>query len=140
MGLAKELIESEKNEDGLYHMTGFTGAIRYMAPEVGLQKPYNLKADIYSWSMLMWYIMALEPPFGLYTPRMFLDRVFTKGSRPIIKENWPEGVGDLLRTAWSEQIDERPNCEDIMRVLKLEVYKLDPQIASFMGNSSGEQN
>jgi serine/threonine protein kinase len=37
-GLAKELQESEKGEDGLYHMTGLTGALRYMAPEVGLEK------------------------------------------------------------------------------------------------------
>ena len=36
-----------------------------MAPEVGLGQPYNLAADVYSWSMLMWFMLALEPPFGL---------------------------------------------------------------------------
>jgi len=36
--------------------------MRNQAPEVGLGLPYNLKADVYSWAMLMWYIMALEPP------------------------------------------------------------------------------
>lgn len=53
-----------------------------MAPENGLGRPYNLKADVYSWSMVMWYIMALEPPMGLYTPRMIVEKVFTNGYRP----------------------------------------------------------
>lgn len=42
-----------------------------MAPEVGLGLPYNLKADVYSWSMLMWYILALEPPVSLVFARQF---------------------------------------------------------------------
>jgi len=46
-GLAKELVEDEQNEDGLYNMTGFTGAVRYMAPEVGLRKPYNHKGELF---------------------------------------------------------------------------------------------
>ena len=58
-------MSDEMDEDGLYRMTKLTGGIRYMSPEVGLGLPYNLKADVYSWSMLMWYIMALEPPVSL---------------------------------------------------------------------------
>jgi serine/threonine protein kinase len=44
--LAKELKEKDKAKNGLYNLTGFTGSIRYMAPEVGLRYPYNQKADI----------------------------------------------------------------------------------------------
>ena len=58
-GLAKELKDSDRNEDGLYKLTGTTGSFRYMAPEVSLGKPYNLTADVYSWSMIMWFILAL---------------------------------------------------------------------------------
>jgi hypothetical protein len=31
-GLAKELDESQKLEDGTYHLTADTGSLRYMAP------------------------------------------------------------------------------------------------------------
>ena len=31
-----------------YAMTGGTGSMRYMAPEVALGKPYNEKVDVYS--------------------------------------------------------------------------------------------
>jgi len=117
-------------------MTGFTGAIRYMAPEVGLRQPYNLKADVYSWSMLMWYILALEPPFGFYTPRMFIDRVFTRGYRPLIKDKWPDTIGQLMRKCWSENIHERPSFKDVMAALKKQASLMDSQIASFMSESS----
>jgi serine/threonine protein kinase len=137
-GLAKELIPEEQDEDGLYHLTGFTGACRYMAPEVGLHQPYNLKADVYSWSMLMWYIMALEPPMGMYTPKMFISRVFQKGYRPAIKEKWPVRLTDLMRRAWSEDIHERPSFKEIMMELRKEVETMDPRIASFMADVQDE--
>lgn len=137
-GLAKELIEEEKTDNGLYRMTGLTGALRYMAPEVGLKQPYNLKADVYSWSMLMWYILALEPPMGLYTPNMFIDRVFQKGYRPAINDKWPQELGTLMRSCWSEHIEDRPNLKEVMRVLLSEVTKLDPTVATMIGDTSGE--
>jgi serine/threonine protein kinase len=139
-GLAKELRDEDRCADDthLYRMTALTGAIRYMAPEVGLQKPYNLKADVYSWSMLMWYILALEPPMGLYTPRMIVDRVFRKGVRPATQEKWSDGLKKLLKEAWSASIDERPSFPEIMLILRDEVEALDRHVALFMGDSSRE--
>lgn len=134
-GLAKELIEEEHIEDGLYRMTGFTGAIRYMAPEVGLKQPYGLKADVYSWSMLFWYIMALEPPMGLYTPKMFVERVFARGYRPATMDKWPPGVSSLMKLCWSEHQNERPDFDEVKELLKKEVTVLDPQVTSFLSES-----
>jgi serine/threonine protein kinase len=130
------LLDEEKADEGLYHMTGFTGAIRYMAPEVGLKQPYGLKADVYSWSMIMWYSMALEPPMGMYTPNMFIDRVFKKGYRPALKDKWPEGLKDLMKKCWSANADERLDFEDIMVALQREVDLVDPEVASFMVDSN----
>jgi len=135
-GLAKELQESEKTEDGLYRMTGFTGAIRYMAPEVGLKQPYDTKADVYSWSMILWYSMALEPPMGMYTPNMFIDRVFKKGYRPVLRDKWAEGLKNLLTKCWSPDIKERPDFEEVMAAIQVEIDLVDPQVASFLGDSS----
>eukprot|EP00527_Entomoneis_sp_CCMP2396_P004335 CAMPEP_0198140306 /NCGR_PEP_ID=MMETSP1443-20131203/3484_1 /TAXON_ID=186043 /ORGANISM="Entomoneis sp., Strain CCMP2396" /LENGTH=423 /DNA_ID=CAMNT_0043802679 /DNA_START=40 /DNA_END=1311 /DNA_ORIENTATION=+ len=134
-GLAKELHEVDVLEGGLYNLTGLTGAIRYMAPENGLRKPYNFKADVYSWSMLMWNIMALEPPLGMYTPNMFLDRVFAKNYRPAINEKWPADISNIIRDSWDPEIDRRPSFQDIMDRLKIVASELDPEISSFMGSS-----
>ncbi|KAL7579895.1 hypothetical protein ACA910_004902 [Epithemia clementina (nom. ined.)] len=131
-GLAKELLDRDRQDDGTYLLTGFTGAIRYMAPEVGLRQPYNLKADVYSWSMLMWCIMALEPPFAMYTGNMILDRVFSKQYRPAVKEKWPLDVCALMKDCWEVNMQHRPSFEDIMARLKKCVSELDPEVASFM--------
>lgn len=140
MGLAKALTERDRDENGLYRLTGLTGAIRYMGPEVGLRRPYNKAADVYSWSMLMWYILALEPPMGLYTPRMFIDKVFKKGSRPAVKERWPERLRTLMRECWDNDIFKRPTFVDIMKALRDEMASIDPQVAATMdaGTESAE--
>jgi serine/threonine protein kinase len=120
-GLARELKESERTANGLYNLTGFTGAVRYMAPEVGLGKPYNEKSDVYSWSMLMWYMLALEPPFGMYSEDMLADRVFKGRERPQVFKRWPAAVSKLMKKAWHEDIAERPSFQKIRRVLKQEL-------------------
>jgi len=132
MGLAKALTEQDRDENGLYRLTGLTGGIRYMAPEVGLRQPYNKTADVYSWSMLMWYIMALEPPMGLYTPRMFIDKVFKNGSRPATKEKWPKQLCNLMKECWTKDLFNRPTFVDIMKTLRDEMASINPQIAATM--------
>jgi serine/threonine protein kinase len=113
-GLAREVHEKDRVKDTeLYHLTGLTGAIRYMAPEVGLRKPYNFKADVYSWSQLMWYILELEPPLGVYTPQMFCERVFKRGTRPAVMEGWPKHMAPLMKQCWSADIAERPDFKEV---------------------------
>ena len=45
-------------------MSGGTGSRRFMAPEVALGEPYNLSADIYSFAILLWELVALDKAFG----------------------------------------------------------------------------
>mmetsp|Transcript_3958 Transcript_3958/g.6615 ORF Transcript_3958/g.6615 Transcript_3958/m.6615 type:complete len:417 (-) Transcript_3958:1481-2731(-) len=131
-GLAKELSARDKLENGLYKLTGFTGSIRYMAPEVGLRRPYNQKVDNYSFSMLLWYIMALEPPYGFYTPEMFVSRVFQQGHRPVTMGDWPAGLCQVMKRSWDARINVRPSFEKIMDVIKREVAVVDQQAAARM--------
>ena len=121
-GLAKELKEEDRRGDDTYrNMTAMTGAIRYMAPEVGLGQPYNSACDVYSWSMVMWFILALEPPFGFFTESMIASRVHKKGVRPSIFRRWNEVIGEMLRCAWDADLHQRPNFLEITLVLKQEL-------------------
>ena len=138
-GLAKELLPEERGDDGLYLLTGVCGAIRYMAPEVGLKKRYNLSADLYSWSMLMWNILALEPPMITYTPKMFIDRVFQRGYRPVVKDKWPEKLTALMSLCWSEDIYKRPSFKKVLRVLREVATDLDPELSAFWGDDSASR-
>jgi len=64
-GLSKYFINDDNNEE-CYNMTGMTGTLRYMAPEVYLKKKYDLKVDIYSLGLIIYYIFTNEQPFSGY--------------------------------------------------------------------------
>ena len=126
-GLAKELKEKDLRQDGTYrNMTAMTGAVRYMAPEVGLGQAYNLSADVYSWAMVMWFILALEPPFGFFSESMISSRVHLKGVRPAIFNRWNDVIGEMLRCAWDPDPLNRPDFLEITLVLKQELIDTEP--------------
>jgi len=50
-----------------YSLTGETGTVRYMAPEVYKNEPYDLKVDVYSLGLIMYYLATREKPFIDYT-------------------------------------------------------------------------
>ena len=134
-GLARELYDDDKEPDGTYrNLTSMTGAVRYMAPEVAAGLPYNQSADVYSWSMLMFYMMALEPPFGFYTERMIIERS-CKGYRPTIFKKWPSAIKKVLASAWDGDLRNRPSFLDISLVLKKE---LNGQRGTALSSASGK--
>lgn len=47
--MAREVRECDEVEGmGAYNMSGDTGSLRYMAPEVAQNLPYNHKVDVYA--------------------------------------------------------------------------------------------
>ena len=137
-GLAKELREEDKTDDGLYrNLTKCTGAIRYMAPEVGLGRPYNLSADAYSWAHLLWFMLALEPPYGMYTEKMIFERVMRKGARPLIFRRWRDMIKDIMSACWDNNIAARPTFLEISLCLKQELIDCEGAVE---GGSSTVQN
>jgi len=127
-GLAKELREDERSGDDLYNMTACTGSIRYMSPENLQGKPYNLKTDVYSWAMIMWNILALEPPFALYTEQMIIDRVCNRGYRPKVFSTWSDRMSKTIKLSWSSNILQRPSFAEISAELIDEGNEIDSMI------------
>ena len=88
--------------DQTFQLTGVTGSLPYMAPEVAATKPYNHKCDIFSFSILLWRIMALKMPFAEYESdlRLFWEEVHLDGGpnkRPEIPPaaaggGWPKPI------------------------------------------------
>lgn len=109
-----------------------------MAPEVGLGQPYNLSADVYSWAMVMWFMLALEPPFGFYSEDMIIDRVFRRGSRPAIFKAWNEMIGELLQAAWDTDLSKRPSFLEVSLCLKQELVDCDGGTVGTNSVVSGE--
>tara|TARA_S200000501_G_scaffold345085_1_gene357433 strand:- start:35 stop:988 length:954 start_codon:yes stop_codon:yes gene_type:complete len=60
-GLSRFMPETDE-----YYLTGETGTVRYMAPEVYKKEPYDLNVDVYSLGLIIYYLSAREKPFIHY--------------------------------------------------------------------------
>ena len=56
-------------------MSGCTGSLRYMAPEVALNQPYNEKVDMYSYAIILYEIITGVAPFSGFKKDEFYTRV-----------------------------------------------------------------
>ncbi|KAK1734097.1 MAP3K-like serine/threonine kinase [Skeletonema marinoi] len=89
-GLAKELKSkfrkahpSHSHDDPpTFKLTSATGSRRYMSPEVALREPYNHKADVYSFGMVVYQISALVVPFHGLAMKNHEQVVAREGLRP----------------------------------------------------------
>ena len=115
-GLAVEIPHHEDPET-TFKLAGNTGTSRYMAVEVIRKDPYNLKADVFSYSILLWEIMALAKPYdGLLGPQV-KESVSLFGERPSVPRSWPVAIRRLLRRGWSESISNRPTMKSVLDTL-----------------------
>ncbi|KAL3918212.1 MAG: hypothetical protein SGARI_007523 [Bacillariaceae sp.] len=124
-----------------------------MAPEVGMEEPYNELCDVYSFGVLVWQMMVLKKPYGdtdmlglisnvwqdnasavrpspsLETKGKFMDRTsFLSGLRRKARENYPLGspasLQRLLDACWSYKVEERPSMAQVEDRLRDELLAM----------------
>jgi len=123
-GLAKRLVPDDKTPSGLYHLTANTGSLRYMAPEVALGQPYDLRADTYSFAIVFWQICSLTVPYAGHNVQMHADLVVSKGERPKLERSWPTPWRELMQMCWSQDIIDRVDFIRIVATLDTELEVL----------------
>eukprot|EP01031_Cornospumella_fuschlensis_P025890 gene25890-31264_t len=96
-----------------YDMTGYTGSLRYMAPEVALRQPYTEKVDVYSFGIMLWQMARDRVPFKGYNKDNFIKQVVIGGERPKLDSSWPHAFTDLLTRCWYKDAKVRPSFEAI---------------------------
>lgn len=115
-GLAVE-IPFHADPDTTFKLAGNTGTSRYMAVEVIRKEPYNLRADVFSYSILLWEIMALAKPYDGLLGHQVKESVSIFGERPSVPRSWPVAIRRLLRRGWSESITNRPTMDEVHKTL-----------------------
>lgn len=124
-GLAKRLQEGDKMESGAYMLTGNTGSLRYMAPEVARNEPYNLRVDAYSFSILFWQICSLQTPYAGFSTKQHAEQVVAGGRRPKPDYSWPGSWSDLMVQSWHADPTQRPDFSTISSFLREQVEELE---------------
>ncbi|KAG8057623.1 hypothetical protein GUJ93_ZPchr0002g24490 [Zizania palustris] len=99
-------------------MTAETGTYRWMAPEVIEHKPYDHKADVFSFGILMWELLTGKIPYEYLTPLQAAVGVVQKGLRPTIPKNAHAKLSELLQKCWQQDPAERPDFSEILETLQ----------------------
>jgi len=113
-GLAKIVENATPDSDDVYRMSGETGSLRYMAPEVADNLPYNHKGDVYSFGIILWEMTAYKKPYEGFSREAFYRRVVKGGERPLIAKKWPKELSKLMQQCWSAMIEDRPTFDEIV--------------------------
>lgn len=101
-----------------YTMTAQVGTFQWMAPEVISSGNYTEKADVYSFGIILWEMIARKIPFYGMNGVQCSVAVSTQGLRPEIPMNTPPDIAKLIRTCWDVDPDLRPSFDQIVKELK----------------------
>eukprot|EP00986_Skeletonema_menzelii_P006137 scaffold2316_cov135-Skeletonema_menzelii.AAC.12 len=123
LGLVKELDPQKMKKSGNYKLS-MAGTPRYMAPECGKRKRYNLSADVYSFSVLLWEIITMRQPLEDFTYTRLQTEVFENGHRPDIKAITNKNMSELVRLGWHQDSSQRPSMDTMYEKLRTEVLML----------------
>jgi len=102
-----------------YRMTGNTGTLRYMAPEVALNQPYHASVDVYSFSIVIWQVLAGRVPFQEMGKRRYMEKVVKGGLRPELSVAWPIAFRRLLLRCWDKDKNKRPVFSEIVQSIDI---------------------
>lgn len=115
---------------------------QWMAPETlgngGKKVEYDEKADVYSFSIILWEILTLKFPFDEYlgideytytnpsgkivfNADALKEAIETKKLRPTIPKSTPEYLSDLIRKCWNHKPKNRPSFHEIVKILAPDV-------------------
>ena len=92
-----------------YVMTGETGSYRFMAPEVFRHEAYGRPVDVYSFSMILYYMLEGAPPWPELDGMRAVAKASLEGDRPTVPRHWDAQLVALLRAAWQIEPAKRPS-------------------------------
>ncbi|BFG17570.1 hypothetical protein CerSpe_038450 [Prunus speciosa] len=99
-------------------MTAETGTYRWMAPEVIEHKPYDHKADVFSFGVVLWELLTGKLPYENLTPLQAAVGVVQKGLRPTIPRHTNPMLMELMERCWQQDPSLRPEFSEIVKMLK----------------------
>ncbi|XP_047975400.1 serine/threonine-protein kinase STY46-like isoform X2 [Salvia hispanica] len=93
-------------------MTAETGTYRWMAPEVINHQPYDQKADVFSFAIVLWELVTAKVPYDNMTPLQAALGV-RQGLRPELPINAHPKILSLMQRCWEAIPSKRPSFSEI---------------------------
>ncbi|KAG0094350.1 hypothetical protein BGZ93_007334 [Podila epicladia] len=112
---------------------GAKGTLRWMAPELFLDKPkYSSMSDMYALGMVMWEMAAnCTIPFRDQTNNYLVPMFVKEGGREVMPDNTPAQYRKLVEQCWHQDPAQRPDASKVA----LWVHDEPTQEASAVGEN-----
>lgn len=109
-----------------WHLTGGTGSYVYMAPEVYMRKPYNEKADVFSFAIIMYELFHREVLSTALSAQYAKDvedaewwaKKVAFGTRRPLSQKLPQQLQEMISECWASRADDRPAMPEVLQQLK----------------------
>ena len=88
-----------------------------MAPEVFRHEKYDEKVDVYSFGMILYYLMVGRPPWGSLPGYDAVRLASDEGNRPDIPRELDVRSVNLLMICWHDEPSGRPSFGKILQFL-----------------------
>ncbi|TVU01149.1 hypothetical protein EJB05_53396 [Eragrostis curvula] len=99
-------------------MTGETGTLGYMAPEVLNGHPYNRKCDVYSFGICLWEVYCCDMPYPDLSFSEVTSAVVRQNLRPEIPRCCPSSFANVMKRCWDANPDKRPEMAEVVSMLE----------------------
>ncbi|CAL9014593.1 unnamed protein product [Prunus brigantina] len=99
-------------------MTGETGTLGYMAPEVLNGNPYNRKCDVYSFGICLWEIYCCDMPYPDLSFSEVTSAVVRQNLRPEMPRCCPSSLANVMKRCWDANPDKRPEMDEVVAMLE----------------------
>ena len=91
--------------------------LRWMAPEVARHELYRTSADVYSFGMVCFELLAHQVPFADRLPLQAAVATSLYGQRPTLPAETPPQLSALIASCWHATPTERPAFDQVQVAL-----------------------
>ena len=107
-----------------------------MAPEVFRHEPYTETVDVYSYAMILFYLLDGKPPWPYQNGLVAVREASEEGKRPEVPRNWDQRLQSLLQECWNENPQARPPFRAILKTLNNYSRKYARDFCDYLGLNS----